>query len=129
MGRHPENIPVPGVVIVRLDAPLYYANALTVRDTVKSMLEESEAPPRAVIFDASVQDDLDFTGAEVLSGLVKELQGKGITVLIAEVHAPVREFARKTGLLDLVGEKNIFPTVELAVRSVETSNPGGAQAP
>jgi high affinity sulfate transporter 1 len=122
LARHPENRAVPGVLILRLDAPMYYANALTVRDKAKAMMEESETPLRAVILDASVQDELDITSAEVLEGLVKELQGQGIAVYVAELHAPVREFGRRTGLLDLIGEENVFPTVDLAVRSIETSN-------
>ena len=40
LGRHPENTPVPGVLIVRVDGQLYYANALTVRDRVKAMIAE-----------------------------------------------------------------------------------------
>jgi high affinity sulfate transporter 1 len=126
LARHPENTAVPGVLILRLDAPMYYANALTVRDKAKAMMEESETPLRAVILDASVQDELDITSAEVLEGLVKELQGQGIAVYVAELHAPVREFGRRTGLLDLIGEENVFPTVDLAVRSIETSNREGA---
>jgi high affinity sulfate transporter 1 len=124
LARHPENRAVPGVLILRLDAPMYYANALTVRDKAKAMMEESETPLRAVILDASVQDELDITSAEVLEGLVKELQGQGIAVYVAELHAPVREFGRRTGLLDLIGEENVFPTVDLAVRSIETSKRG-----
>jgi high affinity sulfate transporter 1 len=128
LARHPENTAVPGVLILRLDAPMYYANALTVRDKAKAMMEESETPLRAVILDASVQDELDITSAEVLEGLVKDLHGQGIAVYVAELHAPVREFGRRTGLLDLIGEENVFPTVDLAVRSIETSNREGADA-
>ena len=64
--RHPENIPVPGVLILRLDGPLYYANALTVRDRVKAMVEEAKPLPRAVIFDAAAQDEIDLTSTDVL---------------------------------------------------------------
>ena len=55
LGPHPEDMPVPGVLIVRVDAQLYYANAMTVRDRVKAMIAEMSAPPRAVIFDASAR--------------------------------------------------------------------------
>jgi SulP family sulfate permease len=123
--RHPENLAVPGVLILRLDAPLYFANALTVRDQMKTMVEESETPLRAVIIDATAQDELDITSAEMLTGLVKELHGKGLAVYVAELHAPVAEFSRRTGLFDLVGEKNVFLTVDLAVRSMETSSKAG----
>ena len=117
--RHPENRPVSGVLIVRLDGPLYYANALTMRDRVKEMIEEAEPLPRAVILDAAVQDKIDLTSTDMLKSLVKELHAKGIAVYAAEVHAPVLEFSRQTGLLALLGEDHIFPTVDLAARFVE----------
>jgi MFS superfamily sulfate permease-like transporter len=122
--RHPENAPVPGVLIVRLDAPMYYANALTARDRVKAMISEAATPPRAVIFDAEGQDDLDLTSADVLKRLVAELRGSGVVVHFADVHAPVLERARETGLLEAVGDGRVFATVDLAVRELEAhANP------
>ena len=118
LGRHPENIPVPGVLIVRVDAQLYYANALTARDRLKAMIAELESPPRAVIFDSVAQDQIDVTTTDAIKSLVKELHGKGIDVYLAEVHAPVLEHGRKTGLLESIGEDHVFPTVDLAVRSI-----------
>ena len=64
---------------------------------------------------------LDLTSADVLKSLVKELQGSGMVVAMADVHAPVREFGRKTGLLDLIGEDHLFPTVDLAVQFAEST--------
>ena len=122
MTRHPENTPVPGVLIVRVDAPLYYANALTVRDQVKAMIAAMGAQPRAVIFDDSAQDELDLTTAQVVMGLLKELNDKGIEVLFAGVHAPMLEGARATGLIESIGEGCVFPTVEAAVRHVEAGD-------
>ena len=119
LGRHPEDTPVPGVLIVRVDGQLYYANALTVRDRVKAMIGEMSSPPRAVILDSSAWDQLDLTSTEVIKGLVKELRGNGIDVYFADVHAPVLEYGRKTGLVDSIGEDHVFPTVDLAVRSLE----------
>jgi SulP family sulfate permease len=117
--RHPENAPVPGVLIVRLDAPMYYANALTVRDGVKAMIRDAASPPSAVIFVAEGQDDLDLTSADTLKRLVDELQANGLAVYFADVHAPVLERARETGLLEVVAEGHVFATVDLAVREVE----------
>ena len=117
--RHPENTPIPGVMILRLDGPLYYANALTVRDRAKTLIEEAEALPRAVIFDAAAQDEIDVTSTDTLKSLVKELRAKNIVVYFAEVHAPIREFSRRTGLLELIGEDKVFPTIDAAVRFAE----------
>ncbi|MBK8047150.1 MAG: SulP family inorganic anion transporter [Anaerolineales bacterium] len=117
--RHPENEPVPGVLIVRLDGPLYYASALTFKEKVKTMVAESQ--PRAIVFDAGSQDVLDVTSVEMIKSLVHELHGRGIVVTFAEVHAPALEYSRKTGLLEIVGEEHIFPTVDAAVRSAEAT--------
>ena len=121
LSRHPENIPVPGILILRLDAPIYYANALTVRDKVNAMIEEAQPAIHAVIFDASGQYKLDITSVEMLKGLVRELNEKDISVYTAEVHEPVREFGRRSGLLSLIGEERMFPTVEEAVSYIESS--------
>ena len=122
LNRHPESVPVPGVLIVRLDAQLYYANALTVRDRVKEMVAGMETPLRAVIFDASAQEEIDVTSTDIIKGLVKELHGKGIDVYIADVHAPVLEHGRKTGLLESIGEDHVFLTVDAAVKMIEAKS-------
>ena len=71
------------------------------------------------MLDSAGQDSLDITSAEVLKGLLVELKDKGIEIYVAEVHAPVLEFSQRTGLLEMIGEDHIFPTVDAAVRSIE----------
>jgi SulP family sulfate permease len=118
--RHPEIVPVPGILIFRIDTQLYYANALTVRDQIKTILEESDPPPRAVLFDAINQNALDLTSAEVLMGLVKELHAKGISFHVAGARTTIIEFARKTGLVDVIGEDHIHRTMDEAVQAIES---------
>ena len=119
LGRHPGNTPVPGVLIVRIDAPVYYANALTFRDAVKAMIADSETPPRAVVFDTDQQDNLDVTSTDMFAKLFTELRDRGIELYFASVHAPVLDHARKTGLFESIGEGHVFPTVDAAVKHVE----------
>lgn len=119
--RHPDAVAVPGVLIVRPDAQLYYANALTVRDDVKAMIEAADPPPRALVIDMSVQDQLDLTSGQLLAGFVAQLGRNGIGVCLTGVHQTVLADARRTGLLEVLGEGNVFPTVDSAVSHVETA--------
>jgi len=120
--RHPENIPVPGVLIVRIDAQMYYANAMTVRDHIKTLIAGMRPLPRAVVIDLGAQDAIDVTSTDIIKGWVKELHGNGIVVYMADVHAPVLEAASKTGLLDSIGKNHVFPTLDAAVRFIEMSS-------
>ena len=121
LNRHPENIAIPGLLILRLDAPVYYANAMTVQKQVKVLVENTMPPPRAILLDSAGQDSLDITSAEMLKSLVAELKDKGIEIFVAELHSTIREFSQKTGLLQIIGEDHIFPTIDTAVRAIETS--------
>ena len=128
--NHPEIVPLPGILIFRLDAQLYYANALTVRDQIKKIVDESDPPPHAVLLDAIPQASLDLTSAEVLMGLVKELNAKGISVHVAGAHKSVLEFARKAGLVDVIGEDHFHLTMDAAVEAIESerqANTGESQ--
>ncbi len=125
LGRHPENIPGPRSADPAARRPLYYANALTARDQIKTTIANTQPPARALLLDAAGQDTLDITSAEVLKGFVKELKSKGIAVYLAQMHATVREAASREGLLALIGEDHIFPTVDSAVRTIEVSAPAG----
>jgi high affinity sulfate transporter 1 len=129
LNRHPENTAVPGILIVRLDAPIYYANALTVRERIKALVAETKPSPHAVVTDAAGQDTLDITTAEALHGLIVELKEKGIDYYVAEVHAPVWEIGQRMKLIELIGEDHIFPTVEAAVRFIEMSAGSGNANP
>jgi SulP family sulfate permease len=118
VARHPEAVQVPGVLVVRLNAPIYYANALSVRARIEEIIEAEEARPHALVLDASAQETLDVTSADMLAKLVAKLQQGGTEVAAAEVHALVIDFARATGLLAALGPERVFPTVEAAVQAL-----------
>jgi sulfate permease, SulP family len=119
LSRHPRNRPTPGVLIVHLDGPFYYANALTVRDRVRAMITEAPVPPRAVVFDAAAQDALDVTSAEILRDFLVGLRRDGIEVYFADVHTPMQKRARELGLDEVVSDEHVLPTVDAAVRRAE----------
>jgi sulfate permease, SulP family len=114
--RHPEAEALPGVLVVRPDAPLFYANAQAVRDDVEADVASSNATVRAVVFDLDANDEVDITSAEQLGKLAETLHGKGVDFAIAHLHKPAEDMARATGLMDRVGEDHVFPTVAAAVQ-------------
>ena len=119
--RHPENAPVPGVLILRLYGQLYYANALTVRNQVLVRVNAADPPPRAVVLDIGAQDTLDLTSANALRALGRELEVRGIEVYLTDVHTPALEFARSVGVLEVIGEDHVFPAIEMAVQHIDST--------
>lgn len=116
MARHPENETVPGLIILRIEAPLFFANAGTVRDRLRSIIRGSP-PPEAVIVDMQFSNELDISAADMLSKLMDEAQAAGVEVMFTEAIGPVRDMFRRTGLADKVGEENIYRTVDEGVRA------------
>lgn len=122
LDRHPEGTPLPGVLVVRPDAPLYYANALTFRDRVKAMVRATDPTPRSVILDLSAQDELDLTTTETLKGMVKQLREQGVEVVLADVHAPVLDEVRASGVFEAAVDDRVFRTVDAAVRTMTSDD-------
>ncbi len=116
--RHPDYERIPGVLILRLESPLFYANATPVRDLIKKLVGASDPPPRLLIIDAGANDRLDITSAEMLSGLTQTMRSGGIDVALTDARQPVIEMARRSGLIDQVGEDMIFHTIDEAIHAL-----------
>ena len=125
VARHPENIQVPGLLIVRLDAPLYFLNANVARGQILGLVTASQPPPRAILFDLGASADLDVASLDMLKNLVRELEEAGVDVLLAEVRGRVRDRLRKAGVMAKIGENRIYLSVPAAVDDFERRNRGG----
>ena len=101
--RHPDNEPVPGVLIVRVEAPLLYFNANHVRDEVRQHLGSALDPVRAVVFDLATSPTMDVTAGLMLASLQQELAKAGIQLRFANPRASVRDFIRAAGGEALIG--------------------------
>lgn len=113
--RHPDYQRMPELLVLRLEATLFYANAAPVRDRVKYLVGATEPLPRAVILELTANAALDITSAEMLEQLVTTLRTAGVDVALADLRQPVIEMARRTGLLETLGEDRIFRTLGEAV--------------
>jgi SulP family sulfate permease len=121
--RHPENKSIPGLVIFRFNSPLYFANATLFHSRLKELISASVPPAKAVIVDMVTNDQLDITSIEMLEKLTVELERNRIEVMVAEVHQPVREIARRSGLAGHLDRTKVFPTVDAAVQDFLKRNP------
>jgi high affinity sulfate transporter 1 len=120
--RHPDYERVPGAIVLRLEAPLFYANASPVVDAVKWLVGESEPLPRAVVLDFGANSHLDITSSEKLVELVESLRSAGIDFALAEMRKPVQEAARRSGVLAAVGEDHVFYTIDEAIAGLARSD-------
>ena len=121
--RHPENKSIPGLVIFRFNSPLYFANASLFHSRIKQLIRDSIPPAKAVIVDMVTNDQLDITSIEMLEKLAVELERNRIEIMVAEVHQPVREMARRSGLAKHLDRVKVFPTVDAAVHDFLNRNP------
>jgi sulfate permease, SulP family len=121
-GRHPHYEQIPGMLVLRLESPLFYANATPVRDRIKALIGASNPPPKAVVIDAGANDQLDVTSLEMLTQLVQTVRSAGVDFALADVRQPVLKIARRAGLLDQIGENRIFHTVDEAVQALRATS-------
>jgi len=113
--RHPAGRQVPGLLLYRFDAPLFFANAGEFRRRVRGLLATTTPRVRWVVVAAEPITDIDTSAAATLGELLAELRQQGVTLAFAELKGPVKDRLRRYGLYDQVGDERFFPTVGTAV--------------
>jgi MFS superfamily sulfate permease-like transporter len=113
VGRHPGYERVPGLLVLRLEAPLFYANASLVTGSIKRLAGAADPPPKAVVLDFGPNSSLDITSSEKLE-LAVTLRSAGIDFALAEVRRPLRVAARRSSVLATIGEDHVFRTIDEA---------------
>jgi high affinity sulfate transporter 1 len=111
--RHPDARVIPGLVLYRFDAPLFFANADFFRAHVRALARA--AGTRRIVVAAEPITDIDATAGETLRALHDELAAEGVELAFAELKDPVRDRLRHYGIYELIGDNRFFPTVGVAV--------------
>lgn len=117
VSRHPDARQIPGLLLFRWDAPIFFANARIFQDTVSRSVENSDSPVRWIVVTAEPVTDVDITAAEMLRDLDEELQKANIELCFAEMKGPVKDQLKKYGLFSRLGSHNFFPTIGKAVHA------------
>jgi len=113
--RYPAARRVPGLVLFRWDAPLFFANAELFHQRVLEAIAQSSTPVRRIIITAEPVTSIDVTSADMLAELEHALTESGIELRFAEMKDPVKDKLRRFELLERFGAANFYPTIGSAV--------------
>jgi high affinity sulfate transporter 1 len=113
--RYPDARLVPGLVLLRWDAPLFFANAELFQNRALDAVAASPTPVRWLVVAAAPVTSVDVTAADVLTELNETLHAAGIELCFAEMKDPVKDKLKRFGIFGRLGEERFFPTVGEAV--------------
>ncbi len=113
--RYPNARLIPGLVLFRWDAPLFFANAELFKDRVLDAVAKSPTPVRWFVVAAEPVTSVDVTAADALAELDETLLKSGIKLCFAELKDPVKDKLKRFGLSAKLGDEDFFPTIDVAV--------------
>ena len=113
--RYPDARLIPGLLLFRWDAPLFFANAELFQERILAAVDASPTMVRQVVVTAEPVTSVDVTAADALAELDDKLKAAGIRLCFAELKDPVKDKLRRFGLYERFGDDGFFPTVGSAV--------------
>jgi MFS superfamily sulfate permease-like transporter len=121
--RYPDARLIPGLVLFRWDAPLFFANAELFQERILEAAAASPTPVRWIVVAAEPVTSVDITAADVLTELDHALRDAGIELCFTELKDPVKDKLKRFGLFTQLGEEVFFPTVGAAVGAYLNAHP------
>lgn len=115
--RFPEAEPVPGILALRIDAQFFFGNVTFLKETLRELVDEAQAPLHTIVIEAASINRLDSSAASALEELHGWLEGRGITLRFAGVKGPVRDMMQRTDFWQALGPQRFHFTVDEAVRA------------
>ncbi|MBO0683682.1 MAG: SulP family inorganic anion transporter [Candidatus Dormibacteraeota bacterium] len=115
LARHPDARQIPGLLLFRWDAPLFFANSGLFQQRVRRLVAAGPQV-RWLVVAAEPITDVDSTGFDMLEELRIELEGAGIQLAFAEMKGPVKDRVARYGLMKSLGSDFFFPTMGMAVK-------------
>ncbi len=120
--KHPEAEPVWGLLLLRLDTPLYFANANTALKEIKDEVLKNEESSTAIIIDLGASADLDIASIDMLNTLLDHLEERNILLGLANVHSETRARLEQAGVMDKIGPKKIYLDMAEAVEDLKPNH-------
>jgi MFS superfamily sulfate permease-like transporter len=116
---YPDARTIPGLVVFRYDAPLCFANAQDFRERAIRAVDTQAGPVEWFLLNAEAIVELDSTAADAMGQLVGELAARKVVFAMARVKQDLRAQLLRSGLLDVIDEARIYPTLPVAVEAFE----------
>ena len=113
--RHPEGERIPGLVIARFDAPLFFANGAIFDSYVRSLVDATQGKVRWVVIASEPITSVDTTALDELIELDDHLEKHGVSLRFAEMKGPVKDQLIRFGLGERFPPDHFFPTLGTAV--------------
>jgi high affinity sulfate transporter 1 len=113
--RYPDARLIPGLLLFRWDAPLFFANAELFHQRVLEAVASSPTPVRRIIVAAEPVTSIDVTSADMLTELVRALQASRIELRFAELKDPVKDKLKRFELFERFGAEHFYPTMGAAI--------------
>jgi MFS superfamily sulfate permease-like transporter len=123
ISRHPEAKQIPGLVLFRWDAPLFFANASIFQEHVLNAIRGAPTGAKWVVIAAEPVTDIDITAADMLEELDQDLQGLGMALCFAELKGPAKDRLKRYGLFQKLGDERFFRTIGQAVDRYLAAHP------
>lgn len=116
--RHPSAETLPGVLVLRVDAQLYFGNVAHLKETIANLDAESKAPLRALVLDASAINRLDSSALSALEELAEDYGRRDLELYIAGAKGPVLDVMRRGGLIEELGPDRFHLSISSALREI-----------
>ena len=113
--RYPDARRIPGLVLFRWDAPLFFANAELFKERVLDAVAKSPTPVRWLVVAAEPVTGVDITAGDTVAELDHALHAMGVELCFAELKDPVKDKLKRSGLFAQLGEDFFFPTIDEAI--------------
>jgi high affinity sulfate transporter 1 len=113
--RYPDASQIPGLLMIRWDAPLFFANANLFKKKIRTLIVQADPSPVWIVVAAEPVTDVDTTAGDMLVDLDLELNAAGIHLIFAELKDSVKEKIERYGLLETLDRRHFYPTINAAV--------------
>jgi sulfate permease, SulP family len=116
LARHPERRTVDGILVLRLDVPLFWANSQQVSEEVLAVVS-AHPEARVVLLDLEATSQLDTTSVDSLDLVLSRLRERGVDLYLVRVFRSAREVLRRAGFTERLGPDRMWHSISAAVRA------------